>query len=138
MAQSNVIKAFTRLDGSGRIIPSSTVLRKEMPKTVKWIEIQAYECCGASVFLSTTPADVSLSTVVFTLTCDATDVAVATLTPTVATVTVEDVVAVLNDKIGFYGLFSVAADGVDIELRLKDTISAALCSDEADLSFTIS
>lgn len=138
MSQSNVLKAFTRTDSSGRIVAGSTVLRKEKPKTGNWVEMAAYVCCGPSVLLSTTPADVSLATVVFTLTCDATDVAVATLTPTTATATVEDVVSVLNDKIGFYGLFSVAADGVNIELRLKDTISAALCADEADLSFTIS
>ena len=137
MAQSNVIKAFTRLDGSGRVIPSSTVLRKEKPKTGKWIEIQAYECCNASVFLSTPPADISLATVVFTLECDGTAVAVATLTPTVATATIEDIVALLNDKIGFYGLFSVSSSGVDVELRLKDSISSALCADPADLLFTI-
>ena len=39
------LKAFVRFDGSGRIVPSSLILRRKKPKVGKWVEIPAYECC---------------------------------------------------------------------------------------------
>jgi hypothetical protein len=40
------LKSYVRYDGSGRVIPGSNVLRKNMPKVGKWKETQAYECCN--------------------------------------------------------------------------------------------
>jgi hypothetical protein len=40
------LKAYVRFDGSGRIVPGSLVLRRNMPKVGKWKEIAAYECCN--------------------------------------------------------------------------------------------
>ena len=40
------LKAYSRFDGTGRIVPGSTVLRRNKPKVGKWIEVQAYECCN--------------------------------------------------------------------------------------------
>lgn len=138
MAQSNILKAYTRVDNSGRLVPGTTVLRRKTPVTGRWVEEAAYLCCGPSVFLSSTPADVSLATVTFTLNCDVTAVGTNVITPTAATVTIQDVVATLNDAIPFYGLFSVAANDTDIELRLKEDIANALCGDTTTLSFVIS
>ena len=42
------LKAFMRLDYSGRIVPTSLILRKSMPKVGKWFEVPAYECCNPS------------------------------------------------------------------------------------------
>lgn len=42
------LKAYSRFDGTGRIVPGSTVLRRQKPKVGKWIETQAYECCNTS------------------------------------------------------------------------------------------
>ena len=39
------LKAFVRLDGSLRTIPSSLILRKNKPKVGNWVEVQAYDCC---------------------------------------------------------------------------------------------
>jgi hypothetical protein len=39
------LKAYSRFDGTGRIVPGSTVLRRNKPKVGTWIETQAYECC---------------------------------------------------------------------------------------------
>lgn len=39
------LKAFIRIDGSGRVVPGSSVLRKTKPKVGKWQEIKTYECC---------------------------------------------------------------------------------------------
>jgi hypothetical protein len=50
------LKGYIRFDGSGRIVPGSLVLRKKMPKVGKWIEVQAYECCGYTTTTTTTVA----------------------------------------------------------------------------------
>lgn len=39
------LKAYSRFDGTGRIVPGSTVLRRNKPKVGNWKEVQAYECC---------------------------------------------------------------------------------------------
>jgi hypothetical protein len=39
------LKSYVRYDGSGRVIPGSNVLRKNMPKVGKWKQTQGYECC---------------------------------------------------------------------------------------------
>ena len=40
------LKAYSRFDGTGRIVPGSTVLRRNKPKNGNWKETQAYECCN--------------------------------------------------------------------------------------------
>ena len=40
------LKAYSRFDGTGRIVPGSTVLRRNKPKVGNWKEVQAYECCN--------------------------------------------------------------------------------------------
>lgn len=48
------LKAYVRFDGSGRVVPGSLILRKNMPKVGKWIEIPAYECCNELTTTTTT------------------------------------------------------------------------------------
>jgi len=43
------LKAYSRFDGTGRIVPGSTVLRRNKPKNGNWKEVQAYECCDPLV-----------------------------------------------------------------------------------------
>jgi hypothetical protein len=43
------LKAYVRFDGTGRIVPGSTVLRRTKPKNGNWKEVQAYECCDPLV-----------------------------------------------------------------------------------------
>lgn len=45
MTNKRDLKAYSRFDGTGRIVPGSTVLRRNKPKNGNWIEVQAYECC---------------------------------------------------------------------------------------------
>lgn len=40
-----ILKAFVRIDGSGRVVAGSLVLRQKMPKNGKWVEIPAHQCC---------------------------------------------------------------------------------------------
>lgn len=39
------LKAFVRLDGSGRKIAGSLIWRQNKPKVGNWIQVQGYECC---------------------------------------------------------------------------------------------
>ena len=53
------LKAFVRFDGTGRIVPSSLILRRKKPKVGKWVEIPAYECCNYTTTTTTTAACIS-------------------------------------------------------------------------------
>lgn len=48
------LKAYVRFDGTGRVVSSSLILRRKMPKVGKWVEIPAYECCNPTTTTSTT------------------------------------------------------------------------------------
>lgn len=54
------LKAYVRFDGTGRIVPSSLILRRKKPKVGNWVEIPAYECCEPTT--STTTSSTSSST----------------------------------------------------------------------------
>lgn len=56
---SRPLKAYVRFDGTGRIVPSSLILRRKMPKVGKWVEIPAYECCNPT---TTTTSSTSTTT----------------------------------------------------------------------------
>lgn len=43
------LKAFVRMDGSGRSVPSSLILRQNKPKLGKWLEVETYKCCSSTV-----------------------------------------------------------------------------------------
>ena len=51
------LKAYSRFDGTGRIVPGSTVLRRNKPKNGNWKEIQAYECCNPEPGPTFTPIE---------------------------------------------------------------------------------
>ena len=53
------LKAYVRFDGTGRIVPSSLILRRKKPKVGKWVEIPAYECCNPT---TTTTSSTSSTT----------------------------------------------------------------------------
>lgn len=48
------LKAYVRIDGSGRVVAGSLILRRNKPKVGKWIEIPAYECCNPTTTTTTT------------------------------------------------------------------------------------
>ena len=71
------LKAYVRFDGTGRIVPSSLILRRKKPKVGKWVEIPAYECCNYVPTTTTTTSSTSTSTTSTT----------TTATPTTTTTT---------------------------------------------------
>ena len=91
------LKAYVRFDGTGRIVPSSLILRRKKPKVGKWVEIPAYECCNyvptttttTSSTSTTTSTSTSTSTSTTTSTSTSTTTTTTTATPTTTTTTTE-------------------------------------------------
>ena len=80
------LKAYVRFDGTGRIVPSSLILRRKMPKVGKWVEIPAYECCNPTTTTSTSSTS---STTTTTSSSTSTTTTTTTATPTTTTTTTE-------------------------------------------------
>jgi hypothetical protein len=56
------LKAYVRFDGTGRIVPSSLILRRKKPKVGKWVEIPAYECCEPTTTTTTSSSSTTTTT----------------------------------------------------------------------------
>ena len=78
------LKAYVRFDGTGRIVPSSLILRRKKPKVGNWVEIPAYECCNETTTTTTTAAPTTTTT---TTTAAPTTTTTTTATPTTTTTT---------------------------------------------------
>lgn len=62
MANKKDLRAFVRIDGSGRVVSSSLVLRRAKPKVGKWMEVRAYECCDPQYDTTTTSTTTTTTT----------------------------------------------------------------------------
>jgi hypothetical protein len=80
------LKAYVRFDGSGRIVPSSLILRRKKPKVGKWIEIPAYECCNPTTSTTSTSSSTTTTT---TTEAPVTTTTTTTEEPTTTTTTTE-------------------------------------------------
>jgi hypothetical protein len=76
------LKAYVRFDGTGRIVPSSLILRRKKPKVGNWVEIPAYECCNP-----TTTTTTSSSSTTTTTSSSSTTTTTTTVDPTTTTTT---------------------------------------------------
>jgi hypothetical protein len=131
------LKAFVRFDGSGRVVSSSLILRKQKPKVGKWMEVQAYQCCnGPSV--TTTPGDtLPANSVRVIINCPATEQSVSFILVGGPYATVVEVVAALNFQFSFIGTFAVADNGTDITVTLSADMAAAFRTCLADITVNI-
>ena len=59
------LKAFVRYDGSGRVVASSLILRKNKPRVGRWFEIPTYECCNGTTDTTTTQGGGSVTPTAF-------------------------------------------------------------------------
>lgn len=113
------LKAYARFDGSGRIVPASTILRKTKPKVGNWTEVQTYECCNQDQYDLFTAPQLPITWPVAVFFCNGEGLPISNGFPgTYATL--GDLVDALNTELGStFGVFSVINDGV------KLTVSAA-------------
>lgn len=56
------LKAYVRIDASGRVVAGSLVLRKNKPKVGRWNEIQTYECCNYEPTTTTSTSSTTTTT----------------------------------------------------------------------------
>jgi hypothetical protein len=54
MSTNRDLKAYIRIDGSGRDVAGSLVLRTKMPTNGKWRQVLASQCCNPVVTPPTT------------------------------------------------------------------------------------
>lgn len=118
MTNKRDLKAFVRYDGSGRVVAGSLILRRQKPKVGKWKEIQGYQCCNAPILntdgsLPTFPAT-DVQGIIYCDTVNAGFVAFATI-GTFATV--EQLVSAMNVQNAYVGTFSVAPDGINVNVN---------------------
>jgi|688.fasta_scaffold67843_5 hypothetical protein len=74
------LKAFVRYDGSGRVVASSLILRKNKPRVGRWFEIPTYDCCNGDSSTTTSTTTVAPTT---TTTTTGIPTTTTTTTPTV-------------------------------------------------------
>ena len=53
MTDRRDLHGYVRLDGSGRSVPNSLVLRKNKPKVGRWVEVEVYQCCNGTTTTTT-------------------------------------------------------------------------------------
>jgi hypothetical protein len=129
------LKAYARFDGSGRIVASSTILRKNKPKVGNWKEVQTYLCCnGVELFF--TPASFPIVSPRVSLYCNE----VLIDDPSAFTLTATDLASlaeILNNEGGTaaFGYYAAQSDG-SIKLTVPNSVKDELCP-TGTLSFTV-
>ena len=136
MTNKRDLKAFVRYDGSGRVVAGSLILRRQKPKVGKWKEIQGYQCCNLPILTSRSMVTFPASSVGIVIYCDVSDSYINMgLTGTFATI--EELVSALNNQCSAMGTFSVATDGVNINVNGSATLVNLLSSCSANLFFEV-
>lgn len=126
------LKAYVRYDGSGRVVSSSLILRKDKPKVGKWKEIEGYECCN-DVTLTYTPVSPTITNVTLVLFCNGTQINYL-FTPSDST-TIASLIIILNETFNVLGTFTNPSGNI-IQLVMSGEQKTALCP-TGTLSFTV-
>jgi len=118
------LKAYVRFDGTGRIVPSSLILRRKMPKVGKWVEIPAFECCNNVTVIYYTPT-LPLNYPVVRILCNG--LQVESYSELGVYETIAELVEALNTIVGYsqYGIYSIGPNG-SVKLTVNPT-TIALC-----------
>jgi hypothetical protein len=118
------LKAYARFDGSGRIVPSSTILRKNKPKVGAWKEVQTYLCCNGTELFYT--PELPINNIQFLFLCNGS--IVATEYPIGEFLTLGEVAAALNSypNTAVFGYYVAQSDG-SIKLTVPDAVKEQYC-----------
>lgn len=133
-SNQRLLKAYARFDGSGRVVPSSTIFRKNMPKVGKWKEVQEYLCCNG-VELFYTPEEYPIIAPFVQLFCNG---SIANNFYASGTANnINELVAILNSdtNTSSIGYYAPQSDG-SIRLTILDAVKELYCP-AGTLSFTI-
>ena len=130
------LKAFGRLDASGRLVPGSVVLRKKKPTKDRWIELDTYQCCDGINITSSGAGSFPYSGGYISAVV-ACSVGHAGLTTKVAgtPASVTALVETLNEASGSLGVFGT--DGTNVILTLKQSLADGIdCTGTLTLTIT--
>lgn len=122
------LKAYVRFDGTGRVVSSSLILRRKMPKVGKWVEIPAYECCNPlpvrEIFIE--PAGYPMSTPGIAILCNSVQVGYASVNAPVNNI--GELVYSLNHhpQYSYYGTYVSAGGGI-VKLNMPEALAISLC-----------
>jgi hypothetical protein len=120
------LKAYVRYDGSGRVVPSSLILRKNKPKVGKWAEIPAYECCNF-VVLYYTPASYPIVDPNVRIFCSGVDITDQSAIGYTAN-DINELVEILNNEQGTsnFGNYTAQPDGT-VKLTVPQSVAYGFC-----------
>ena len=133
------LKAFVRYDGSGRVVASSLILRKNKPRVGRWFEIPTYQCCNnvPTLLLFNVGGTLPQSYPGVTIYCDEVNVAYQYSRTAGTYTTVDELVTLLNDDehTRQFGTYSNAGGG-NIQLSVPSSVKDSLCPN-GELAFTV-
>ena len=133
------LKAFVRYDGSGRVVASSLILRKNKPRVGRWFEIPTYQCCNniPTLLLFNIGESLPQSYPAVTIYCDEVNVAYQYVHDSTSLTTVDELVDALNTSqyTRQFGTYSNAGDG-NIQLSVPSSVKDSLCPN-GELAFTV-
>jgi hypothetical protein len=133
------LKAFVRYDGSGRVVASSLILRKNKPRVGRWFEIPTYECCNnvPTLLLFNIGESLPQSYPAVTIYCGEANVAYQYVRDDTSLTTVDELVDALNtsEYTRQFGTYSNAGDG-NIQLSVPSSVKDLLCPN-GELAFTV-
>jgi cytoskeletal protein RodZ len=104
MADQFKLKAFVRIDGSGKVIPGGPILQAEKPTVGNWREINAKECCNYVPTSTTTTSSTSSTSSTSTTTSSTSSTTTSTTTAYVGTYYVAGPTAEVCGGTGPYSL----------------------------------
>ena len=140
MALDKKLKAFSRIDGNGRIVPGSTVLRKQKPKVGTWEENKTYQCCNTTTLYYTVD-DTTISNLDFYIYCGDTPVyQYYSGSDTTSTSDIIDVLNTLLTEFPAIGTFAVVTDNITsavFSLTMSTDLASIFCPYSNGLSFSI-
>ena len=142
MALNRNLQAWSRVDGHGRIVPGSTVLRLNKPKIGTWELNKTYQCCNTITLTYIVP-NPTINSIDFILQCGTTPVFV-NYTGQSSSVA-QDVIDVLNNYVvgqfPAFGVFSTpdntATSNVVVNLTMSTDLANIFCSYKNGLSFIV-
>jgi len=124
------LKAYVRFDGTGRIVPSSVILRKNKPKVGKWQEIPAYECCNytppAQRILYFTPVNYPITNIALRFFCNGNDVEYVYTNEDASNFLKLIQSLTTNSTYTQFGVFS-ALDSDTVQLTMSESLALTLC-----------
>jgi hypothetical protein len=137
MANQSKLKAFVRVDGTGKVVTGGPILQAKKPTVGNWREINRNECCNPSPTLltDTIPGEYPLTYVSIRIFCGESTADTAYTSLTAADMS--ELIILLNTDEGTraFGTYS-AIDEVTVQLSVPLSVKNNLCPDGV-LAFNI-